>query len=1114
VFKVLLWGLLLCVSIVVGGLWFAYWYITDGDTVAQLIREKAVAYFPGSSLDPGRVRLSLYGGDVEFRQLRLLQKIDGAPFEVLRVPWLKIRINTRKLAKGHLEARDVVVGQPTLRLRRRRNGTWNLEGLLADPWPGPWLDTPPISVQNATVELIPDDEPSGAAVMPRERAQRDGASGGELGAITRTPADGGESSPATSASELSRGVASRSPAILREVSIKIEGAPGTAECLKFEGTARGDAFEKIRLTGTINLVSGIVTLEGDLAGLTLTETLRRRIPLEARPAVKGLALNNGVVDIDLNRFHYEPKAAPGARLRYRAVARLREGVWECPNLPFPVNDLSAIITAEDGTLKIQHANGSNGPTRLRAEGTIGMGDPRTVPMDLQVNLTDLELDPRLRSHTPAEYDELWDVFKPSGRVDARVRAVRGQAGKPVELSATVECRDVAAVYRHFKYPLDHITGRLALEKNVLTVDVRSLKGGQPVELRGTIQNPGVDAIVKLEIEAESILIDDSLKTALPPEVRKVVDQFNPSGAVRAHAQLSREPLPGRPDRPEGLIKIDGYIDLAERCEITWAGLPYPIRNLKGRLEVHPDRWVFNNMRGENGKATIKVSGSVEKLHQLKRTDRKAPLKIDAKLEAHDLPFNEELKDALPSAWRKSWPTINPSGSSDVEAEVHVVPGQPDHTHIVIVPRPESNVRLEVNRAPQTDLDPGGTIKLPMEDVRGRFVFDDGKVTMNDVTFTFRGEPVTFSRGTVFLEDSGRFHLAVNDLCIEEIRIDSDLRQKMPPLMAEFAIRLDDGRTFRASGDLQIGWTGNAREPAWCSWREMRVIFIDNTVKTGIPIEHIQGEINSVSGWSNGLALVVKGILDLESVSLLGQQITKVESPFHIERGKAWLDNVKGHFLGGELIADECWITLDATPHYHASLAIDGARLEEYARTISGRQSYRGNINARIELNGWGNEVRNLQGRGEAHITEGDLGELPAFFRLARGITTFLPSLALAERPRSAGKTAFDSADVYFTTNQGLTTFDPIKFTGNAFSLQGDGKMSPQGNLDLQLNVLWGRDQLHVPFLSDLTREASTPILIVKVDGTPSYPQFDIKPLPLFDKLIQALKRARTQPQGP
>ena len=608
------------------------------------------------------------------------------------------------------------------------------------------------------------------------------------------------------------------------------------------------------------------------------------------------------------------------------------------------------------------------------------------------------------------------MFKPSGRVKAEVHLVRGQTGEPVDLSAKVYCRDVAAVYRHFQYPLDHLTGELTLEKKLLKVDLQTLKGGQPVRLKGTIKNPGVDAEVQLDIQAGSIPIDEVLKKAMPPNVRKVVDQFNPSGVVRAHANVYRRPLPDRPDRPEGEIKIDAEIDLTERCEITWERLPYPIRNLKGRLEIHPDHWVFNNMRGTNGKARIWASGSVEKkLNEPKLTNGEEPLKIDVKLEARDLPFSGELKDSLPAAWKKSWPTINPSGSCDVEAEVHVAPRQTDHTHIVILPQRESNVRLEVTRSPQPGFDPGGTVELPMENVRGRFVFDDGKVTMSDVNFNFRGAPVTFSRGTVFLQDTGQFDLTVNELDVKDLRFDADLRKKMPRLMAQFALKLDDGHAFRARGDLQIGWTGNVREPAWCKWKNTLVVFDGNTVKTGIPLEHIYGQLNKVSGESNGISFSVDGILRLDSVSLLGQQITAVESPFHIERGLARLDNVQGHFLKGELLGENCSVTLEDTPHYHGVLSIRGAQLEEYARAISGRQSYRGKIDARIDLNGWGNDVRNLHGGGEAHITEGDLGELPPLFKLATVIATYinLPGLALGGRARGAGKTAFDSADVVF-----------------------------------------------------------------------------------------------------
>src|SRR5262249_55599913 len=155
---------------------------------------------------------------------------------------------------------------------------------------------------------------------------------------------------------------------------------------------------------------------------------------------------------------------------------------------------------------------------------------------------------------------------------------------------------------------------------------------------------------------------------------------------------------------------------------------------------------------------------------------------------------------------------------------------------------------------------------------------------------------------------------------------------MPPLMAQFAKRLDDGRTFTARGNLKIGWSGRPGEPAWCQWDKTLVVFNDNTLKTGIPLEHIQGELDDVNGWGNGLALRVQGIMNLESVVLLGQQITKIESPFRVQDGVAELVDLRGRFLDGELWG-QGWVSLDATPRYAATMSLHGAQLYQYARML-------------------------------------------------------------------------------------------------------------------------------------------------------------------------------------
>ncbi len=423
--KILFWATLLSACILAGGLWCAFLFLTDGETAARLIRQEAIKYLPGSFLDPGRVKIGLFKGQATLSQATLRQSIDGAPFQALDIPFLNIQFDAQKLGKGQLKLLAVNVGHPTLRLQQRRNGTWNIQGLLAVPWPDPLIeDPPPIKIQNGTVELVTADESPASTIGP---------------ALPGRPV-----------------AAARAPAILRDVTLTVEGN-GAVGLFKFEGSARGDLlFDKLSLSGTVDVNTGEITLEGDLSGLTLSETLRRRLPPEAQPVFNAIALNGGVVDVELSRFRVDPRAPMGSRLRYQAQATLRDGVWECTKLPFSVTELRAGVSLEDGVMTIKYAQGSNGKTDLRARGSLSLDDPKKGPLDLTIGVTDLELDKRLRDRTPAEYDELWDLFKPRGQVDATIQVVRRQVTHPVELAATVKCRDVGAIYRHFAYPLEHL----------------------------------------------------------------------------------------------------------------------------------------------------------------------------------------------------------------------------------------------------------------------------------------------------------------------------------------------------------------------------------------------------------------------------------------------------------------------------------------------------------------------------------------------------------------------------------------------------------------------------------------------------------------------------------
>jgi hypothetical protein len=1033
--------LLLCGAAIAAALGYAYSYVTDSNKLAALIRQESPRFFPGSVLTVAHVQPHLLGGEVTLAQVVLRQNVDGKSFPTVQVPWLNIKSDVQEITHGKVQLREVRVAQPTLRLRRRKDGTWNLAGLLADPWPGPAIAVEPVIIINSgRVELVDDT--------------------GEMTAV-----------------------------LLRDLSARIEPLGGGL--MHLEASALGDAaFGRLVLEGTFDRHTGrLVLSKVDLSRLAVTEALRQRLPVELRAALAKVGLSGGEVDIRLKSLVYDPASSPSL-LHYSGSVLLRGGTWNCPvHLPFPLFDVEALARIEDGQAVIEYAEGRNGKTLARARGQLSAADPMQGPMDLTFEILGLELDERVRAKTPRKYLPLWDEFQPRGVVNLAVRVVRSGTGETPGFGLTVSCQDVAMRYFRFPYALEHVRGTLVWSGRTIRVDMETVvHGGDLVTATGTIENPGPGSTVKLEFRSRAFPINDEFLKALPREVLPVVQQFNPKGSVQGKVNLLRTP-PTRSGAKDN-VAIFASLDLNEGCEMCWNGLPYPIVDLTGHLELSPHHWEFQRMRGRNGTAVIQAAGIVDEVApKLQR--------IGLELHARHLPFDKVLHDALPREWQVSWDTLKPTGSSNVDAQIQVEPGQAPHYHLAIDPEPDSRLHLTITPV-TTGATPAPTIVLPaMENIEGSFIFDDGTVQMSDVNFVFREAPVKFKRGTVHVRARGQFDLSVGDLEISKLRLDSSLRRIMPLVMSQFAQRLDDNKPFSAHGNLAIDWSGQAGQPARCSWDHANVVFDDNTVLTGLPLRSIQGQLERVSGWSDGRNLEVRGVLNLESVYLLGQQVTRVSSPLEVKDGWASLPSIRGTLLGGEIRGD-VKVSLDASPEYSAHLQLQDADLREYAQSVPGHQQMRGRFSGWLNLGGMGNSLGTLSGEGAAKMTEGDLGQLPLVLRWVKAANFRVPT-----------KTAFHAANLGLKIQNGIATFEPIKFTGDAFSLQGSGTLDIGGNqeLDLHLSPLFGRDAIHVPLLSDAMREASGKVFDIHVSGPAYAPTVRAEPLPsVLPRVSEAFRR--------
>ncbi len=1138
-----------CLLVGLGAL--AFFYVQDGDFLRSQVLSQSPKFFPTSQLEIARARLRPFLGECVFEQVKLWQDVGPVPDErksgqdsnrhthsgeapkadskdastvsrssegggigpdsvqgrklmpALRLPFIRVLFDPLKMMQGEVDVQQVILAQPTIRLAHCADGSWNVDSLFASPWPvKPSERTPVVRIVRGSIELVQ----GGFHAIGKEDSAVD-----------------------------------RPPVVLRDVDLTIEPMDDR-RLVKFAGEAACDWADRIRIEGVADPTTGRVELTGAMTGSKPGTKLLAAVKPDMVEEWKKTGLDDVECDVVLESASLKFMVGMPKFEDYRIRIDLLRGRLQRTDLPFPLTDLRASVTLRNDQIQIDRAEGFNGRTILRASGKLGLRNWRTDPLDMTLHAVNLQIDQRLQKVTPQQWKDLWVEYLPKGELNLAVRAVRDRAGGEVGFGVNVDCRDVAVCYEFFPYPLEHIWGQITWsgneirlgnpDKPVLEGGLKTLLGNRPAAISGIIRNPGPMAEVDLTLEAENLVIDETLLNSLPPDTRRVVDDFQPTGEVKARAVVKRRAVPN-PNGPRPLSKLDvrTEMELGERCSIRWVGMPYPVHNLRGKLKFDSNQWEFEKITGTNGTARISGDGIVRRIgprsiaqgplprrrprpasgdekvmavpkvaSRPEQATKPVPLQSSIRVRAERLPFDEQVKASLPPIWRTTWDTLNPIGSATVTATIEVDPSQGvDTKRIAIVPDPDTRLNLVVQRRAAAGTGNTKPLELSLDQVRGQFVSINGLVQMSGVDFMFRNARVSLEQGQVDLQNDGKFDLWAKGLLAKDLHLDAGFRQKMTPVMARFAQRFDDGRPITFRADLRLGWSGQAGEPTWCRWENGLVVLNGNSFDVGWPIRNLQGQLDNLSGRFDGLDLEMSGIVALDTLNIKGFPINRFSAPFRIEKGYVRLPSIQAEVLGGQAYGDMN-LQIANEPIYEANLKVVGLDLAQYARTVPGRQSVRGRVSGDVSLSGKGSDARNLQGAGSAKITEGDLGEIPEFLRFVKAINL-----------SPATKTAFDTAQVEFAVANGTTRFDTIKFQGDAFSLDGDGTMSSRGDLNIHLNVVYGRDRMKIPVLTDAIKEATGQFIQVRVTGKPSYPDFRLDVLP---STIEALRTIGGQDRAP
>ena len=283
----------------------------------------------------------------------------------------------------------------------------------------------------------------------------------------------------------------------------------------------GQVFDpKPGAKGWVNITGKNIPIEGEMIAV---------LPDKTRQVIESLHPHGKFnVDWRLERTHLGQKK-PATALRLDLVdCRI-----EYDKFPYPLNGIYGIIEAKNQDWTFRNL-ASGGSRRVFAEGYL-----RPVPegKELRLNFTGekIPLDQELRQALSPAVREAWSQLNPRGLVNLDVTVLNRTGFEKPSIGVSVTPQSVAVKARFFPYLLEEVGGRVDYQDGVVT-----LSHMRASHRRTTVRSNGSGhfrpdgswdfELAGLSVDRLEPRYDYELLAALPPKLRKLIEQMRPVGS--------------------------------------------------------------------------------------------------------------------------------------------------------------------------------------------------------------------------------------------------------------------------------------------------------------------------------------------------------------------------------------------------------------------------------------------------------------------------------------------------------------------------------------------------------------------------------------------------------
>lgn len=451
---------------------------------------------------------------------------------------------------------------------------------------------------------------------------------------------------------------------LSDVAITLQ--PQTTGCLRLEASGDSSALGRFRSSGVLggNVLDS--RLDVSFPHVPLGGGVREILPLPVRAVWDRLGPKGDAV-LRAELAWPKKRSEQASRVDLGWWVSVNDATVQVPDLADPVRHVSATIEGTADSVTVTEATGSYRSALLTCSAhTVRRGG---LPgMRLRAKLRDLEPTPECLALLPRHVKKAVDrQGLRDGLIDADVDLLLPlpedgdfRRSNPDFFRADIRLRDCSARPVWFPYRLDKLGGAfsIAVDGMVITSPLVGWHGDGSIQLTGTIGFTRKRPQSEVMVQIDDIDMDRDLKAALgtfgngvPAMLKRyALEDGKLDALLYAKGQFG---LAGKTPEPEWSLRL-GF----DGCSAVYAGFPYSLRGLTGRVDLRPGKVSFKDLTAWHGDSTVRISGWAD--------TRRGHDELNLEVRGTNVRLDDDLKTAVPDGMRRRWDELRLAGLADLD----------------------------------------------------------------------------------------------------------------------------------------------------------------------------------------------------------------------------------------------------------------------------------------------------------------------------------------------------------------------------------------------------------------------------------------------------------------